>query len=99
MSLSLTVKLDSVPPVTVISSDVKPLGVSLKVKVSVAVSPALSVVLSLLISSVGAKVSMLMFGVVPAWPVFPTALVYAPAATVMLALPEAMSAVGVKVAV
>ena len=94
----------SVPPVTT-TSPVLPFqlklepGFSLKLKVMVAVSPALSADLSLVMLKVGARVSMLIEGVVPAAPTLPTASAYRPAATAMLALPEARSAVGVKTAV
>ena len=66
----------SVPPVTA-TSPTEPFqtkllpGSSEKVKVMLAVSPALSVATLLLITSVGANVSMLMLGVVPALPVLP----------------------------
>ena len=46
-------------------------GSSLKVKVMVAVSPAVKVLTLLVIAKVGAKVSMLMLGVLPAPPVLP----------------------------
>ena len=52
-----------------------------------------------MIESVGAKVSILTDGVVPAPPALPAASVYAPAATVMFAEPEARFVVGVKTAV
>ncbi len=56
-------------------------------------------VVSVTVLTVGAKVSMLMAGVVPAPPLLPAASKYVPEATVMLALPEAKPGVGVKVAV
>ena len=65
----------------------------------VAVSPALTASTLLVMPSVGASVSMLIVGVVPAAPLLPAAFAYEPLATVMLALPEARPAVGVKVAV
>ena len=64
-----------VPPVVTMSLSTKPTGVSLKVKVIVAVSPALRVLTLLVIARVGARVSMLMLGVVPAPPVFVAASV------------------------
>ena len=70
----------SVPPVTTTSpllpshAKLSP-GSSLKVKVTVAVSPALRALSSLLRVSVGARVSMVMPGVVPAPPVLPAASV------------------------
>ena len=69
-----------VPPVTT-TSPVLPFqakllpGSSLKVKVMVAISPALRVETSLVIVRVGARVSMLMLGVLPAPPVLPAASV------------------------
>jgi len=69
-----------VPPLTTTSPalpshvKVEP-GASLKVKVMVAVSPALSALTLLVMASVGASVSMLMLGVVPAPPVLPAASV------------------------
>ncbi len=68
----------SVPPVTVMSP-AEPFhsklldGSSENVKVILAVSPALSVVALLVILTVGAKVSMLMLGVVPSLPGLPAA--------------------------
>ena len=65
-----------VPPVTTTSpvvpfhANVLP-GSSLKVKVMVAVWPALTAVTLLVIASVGATVSMLILGVVPAPPLLP----------------------------
>ena len=50
-------------------------GTSLKVKVIAAVWPALSVAVSLPMESVGARVSMLMLGELPAAPVLPAASV------------------------
>ena len=68
----------SVPPVTVMSpavpSHTKLLpGFSENVKVILAVSPALSVVTLLVIMTLGAKVSMLIEGEVPAAPLLPAA--------------------------
>jgi len=70
----------NVPPLTTTSPvlpfqvKVEP-GSSLKVKVMVAVSAALSALTLLVMASVGASVSMLMLGVVPAPPVLPAASV------------------------
>ena len=64
------------PLLTTTSPNTKLLpGSSLKVKVIVAVSPTLTVLTLLVIASVGASVSILRLGVVPALPVLPTALV------------------------
>ena len=63
------------PPVVTTSSAEKPSGDSLNVKVIVAVSLAPSVAMLLVIARLGARVSMLMLGVVPAWPSFPIASV------------------------
>ena len=63
------------PPVVSTSSAVKPVGTSLKLKVTVAVSPILTALTLLLIAKVGATVSMLILGVVPAPPVLPAASV------------------------
>ena len=61
-----------VPPVVVTSPAAKLLpGSSLKVKVMAALWPALTAATSLVIASVGASVSMLMAGVVPAPPMLP----------------------------
>ena len=65
----------NVPPVVTMSASTKPTGASLKVKVIVAVSPALTALALLVIANVGARVSMLMLGVVPAPPVFVAASV------------------------
>ena len=65
-----------VPPVTkmLLASVVRlTAGTSLKVKVIAAVWPALSVAVSLPMVSVGARVSMLMLGELPAAPVLPAA--------------------------
>ena len=97
-SVLLTARPDSVPPLVMMSESVKPLGASLKVKVMLAVSPLTRALRSLAIVKVGAAVSNVSVGVVPARPVLPAASVYAPLATVMLAVPE-IEAVGVKVAV
>ena len=75
VSVLLTLKPEIAPPVVVMSEAVKPTGVSLKVKVIVAVSPALTALALLVMVRVGAKVSMLMLGVVPAPPVFVAASV------------------------
>ena len=79
MPLASVCRVDSVPsvpPLTAMSLSVKlPLGSSLKVNVMVADSPALTAVTSLVIASVGATVSMLMEGVMPAPPVLPAASV------------------------
>ena len=72
-SLPFTAKPLSVPPVVAISSAAKPVGASLKVKVMVAVSPILTAATSLVMARVGARVSMLIVGVVPAPPVLPAA--------------------------
>ena len=64
----LPLMLPSVPPVVVMSLSVNPTGDSLKVKVMVAVSPTLTALTLLVMTSVGARVSMLMLGVVPAPP-------------------------------
>ena len=74
-------------------------GSSLKAKVMAAVSPALTAVLLLVMTSVGASVSMLIAGVLPARPGLPAASWYSPAATVMLAVAAPRLGVGVKVAV
>ena len=63
----------SVPPMVVMSLSANPTGASLKVKVMVAVCPAIRLLTSLVMDSVGAKVSMLMLGVVPAPPLLPAA--------------------------
>ena len=68
----LTIGVLSVPPVVV---GTPPLGASLKVKVMVAVSPALRALALLVIVRVGASVSMLIVGVVPAPPLLPAASV------------------------
>ena len=66
----------SVPPVTLMSpvlpsqAKLAP-GSSLKVKVMAALSPALTALTLLEIANVGASVSMLMAGVVPAPPMLP----------------------------
>ena len=74
--LLLTAKFDSDPPATVKLEAVKAVaGVSEQVKVMVAV-PALAMELEEeVIEMVGARVSMLMLGVVPAPPVFVAASV------------------------
>ena len=65
----------SVPPVTTTSpelpSQLKPVGVSLKLKVIVAVLPAVSAATLLVIASVDARVSTARVGVVPATPALP----------------------------
>ena len=71
----LTVGVPSVPPVVVTSDAAKPVGASLKVKVMVAVWPVTRVAALLVIARVGASVSMLMVGVVPAPPLLPAASV------------------------
>ena len=88
-----------VPPATVRSALAKPLTFSLKVIVTRLLSPAWSALSASTMLAVGALVSMVIEGVVPVPPVLPAASVYRPLATVMLALPEARSDVGVKVAV
>ena len=65
----------NVPPVVTMSASTKPTGASLKVQVTAEVSPAFRVLTLLVMVSVGAKVSMLMLGVVPAPPVFVAASV------------------------
>ena len=71
----LTVGVPSVPPVVVTSDAAKPVGASLKVKVMVAVSPALTALALLVMARVGATVSILIVGVVPAPPLLPAASV------------------------
>ena len=71
--LLLTARALNAPPVVVTSDAAKPVGASLKVKVMVAVSPILSAATLLVIASVGASVSMLMVGAVPAPPLLPAA--------------------------
>ena len=73
VSVLLTLRFVSAPPVVVMSEAVKPTGVSLNVKVMVAVPPALTALTLLVIASVGATVSMLMLGVMPAPPELPAA--------------------------
>ncbi len=63
------------PPVNVTSLAVKPIGGFEKVKVMRAVSPALRALALLVIVRVGASVSMLIVGVVPAPPLLPAASV------------------------
>ena len=75
VSVLLTVGVPSVPPVVVTSDAAKPVGASLKVKVMVAVWPDARVVALLVMARVGASVSMLMLGVVPAPPLLPAASV------------------------
>ena len=75
VSLLLTARALKVPPVVVMSLAAKPVGASLKVKVMVAVSPALTALALLVIVRVGASVSMLIVGVVPAPPLLPAASV------------------------
>ena len=75
VSVLLTARLFNVPPVVVTSDAAKPVGASLKVKVIVAVSPALRALALLVIVRVGASVSILMVGVVPAPPLLPAASV------------------------
>ena len=99
MGSTVTARPVSAPPVVVTSAAVKPVGASEKVKVTVAVSPDLTAATLLVMASVGARVSMVIVGVVPAPPLLPAASVYRLEATVMLALAEAVPAVGVKVAV
>ena len=94
----------SVPPVTATSptepSHAKLLpGSSENVNVMLAVSPALSVDTLPATLTVGVKVSMLILGVVPAVPLLPAGSSYELATTVMLALPFARLAEGVKTAV
>ena len=73
--LLLTARALNVPPVVVTSDAANPVGASLKVKVMVAVSPALRALALLVIVRVGASVSMLIVGVVPAPPLLPAASV------------------------
>ena len=73
--LLLTARALIAPPVVVMSLAEKPVGASLKVKVMVAVWPALTALTLLVMASVGAKVSILMVGVVPAPPLLPAASV------------------------
>ena len=69
----LPLRLLSVPPMVLMSPSINPVGSSLKVKVMVAVSPILRVDTLLVIASVGARVSMLMLGLVPAAPLLAAA--------------------------
>ena len=69
MALPVTVGALKVPPVVTTSLAINPVGASLNVKVTVAVSPILTAVTLLVIAKVGASVSMLMLGVLPAPPV------------------------------
>ena len=94
-----TVKWLTLPALALISPSAKPTGASLKVKLNVAVSPLLSWAWLLVMASAGARVSMLIVGLLPAPPALPAASVVLPAVTVMLAEPAAKLAVGVKVAV
>ena len=75
VSALLTARALIAPPVVVMSLAAKPVGASLKVKVMLAVSPALRALTLLVIARVGASVSMLMLGVVPAPPLLPAASV------------------------
>jgi hypothetical protein len=70
------VRVPSVPPVTVrsLASKLAP-GSSLNVKVMVAASPIFTAPTLLVMASVGASVSMLIDGVVPAPPPLPAASV------------------------
>ena len=88
----------SVPLASVRSAFSKAVTASLKVMVTWLLSPAWSALSASTMLAVGASVSMLIVGVVPAPPVLPAASVYRPLATVMLAVPE-LDAVGVNVAV
>ena len=66
----LTAKLDKVPPATVKSAAVNAVtGVSEAVKVIVAMLPLAMEAVGVVMAMVGAKVSMLMLGVVPVPPV------------------------------
>ena len=71
VSALLTARALIAPPVVVMSLAAKPVGASLKVKVMVAVSPALRALALLVIVRVGATVSILIVGVVPAPPLLP----------------------------
>ena len=71
----LTARALIAPPVVVMSLAAKPVGASLKVKVMVAVSPALRALALLVMANVGASVSILILGVVPAPPLLPAASV------------------------
>ena len=74
-SVLLTARPDSVPPLVMMSESVKLLGASLKAKVMVAVSPVTRALRSLVIVKVGAAVSNVRVGMVPAPPVLPAASV------------------------
>ena len=67
----LTVGALIAPPVVEMSLAAKPVGASLKVKVMVAVWPDARVAALLVMARVGARVSILMVGVVPAPPLLP----------------------------
>ena len=68
----LPLKAPSVPPEVIISVPTKLVpGSSLNVKVIVAVSPAFRALALLVIATVGASVSMVTVGVVPALPLLP----------------------------
>ena len=95
----LTARPESAPPKVVISEEMKPLGASLNVKVMVAVPPESRVSTLLVMARVGAAVSKVSVGVEPAPPELPAASAYRPLTTVMLAVPELVLGVGVKVAV
>ena len=71
----LTARALIAPPVVVVSLAAKPVGASLKVKVMVAVWPVARVEALLVIARVGASVSILIVGVVPAPPLLPAASV------------------------
>ena len=71
----MTASARSVPPVAVTSSAANPLGASLKVNVMVAGTLAPNNEALLVMASVGASVSMLTAGVVPAPPLLPAASV------------------------
>ena len=69
----MTVGTDNVPLVVLTFAAAKPKGASLKVKVMVALSPIFTAATLLVIAKVGASVSMLMSGVLPAPPLLPAA--------------------------
>ena len=75
MGSPVTAKLLSVPLLKVTSLWVNPVGTSEKVNVIVAVPPAFTALTSLVMTKVGARVSILILGVLPAPPVFPAASV------------------------
>lgn len=95
---ALAFRSDNVPPEALISLASKPIGVSLKVNVSTAVSPAARFFRSLVITTLGAAVSTVNDGELPAAPALPAASEYFPVPTVILAVPKFVLTVGVKLA-